>query len=56
MTYDGISTLRIYVNGSLATANTNYRLPAAITSADVKIADSGSCGAGFPGIIDEFRV
>jgi hypothetical protein len=55
VTYDGASTLTIYVNGAQAGQDTAYTLSSP-NDAPVKIGASGSCGNTFPGLLDEVRV
>ncbi len=57
VTYDGVNTLRIYIDGRETAVNTNYIL-GGVNNDPLKIAHSGSCPpySTFPGIIDEVYI
>jgi hypothetical protein len=55
VTYDGASTLRIYLDGFERAASTSYTL-GNLNTAPLKIGASGSCSGLFAGSIDDVRV
>ena len=56
-TYDGVDTLKVYVDGVLATTDSSYAL-GPVNGADLLIGTSGTCPAAqdFPGRIDEVQL
>jgi hypothetical protein len=55
VTYDGSSTLILYIDGVEVARRTSYTLGSPNT-APLKIGASGTCGNDFPGVIDEVRL
>ena len=55
VTFDGQGTLRVYYAGFLVREQPSFGF-AGENSAPLKVGASGTCGANFPGLIDEFRV
>jgi RHS repeat-associated protein len=54
VTYDGINTLKVYLDGTEVASNTSYVLQG-VNNAPLKIGTSGTCGGTFPGTIDEVQ-
>jgi hypothetical protein len=55
VTYDGVRTLTLYIDGVEVARHTSYTLGSPNT-APLTIGASGTCGNDFPGVIDEVRL